>query len=269
MAEQKINTSNQHKVPKLVQLTLPEVEPFNDVISTLTITSSRIEKKIAELFSSIFEDFDGCKIVQNSINEPLKCKLYFKPCMNKGEGLYAVKVRGEDIKNKRHVSSFSAMVNTVNMLAVSKQFELEDMAKEILADFVYASDVKFEDRYNEELNKVVKIRMPKNWNPFLEEVSDVIANKYQTPYLAVNVDLTLLIAKLYGKKDPDEVKALQGRGMLPKDRYQYSVSIVKILNPSMRSYILEIKRMDIKALEELSQSIGYGAVTGSIVMTRA
>ena len=270
MAEQKINLQQQKpNVPKLVQLDLPEQEEFNNVISVLTTPSVKIEKKIAELFSSIFADFDGCKIIQGPINEPLKCKLYFKPCMNKGDGLYAVKVRGEDIKAKKQ-SSFSAMVNTVNMLYNSKQFDLEDIAKEILAGFVYAPDANVVDRYDEELGKVVKVRLPKNWNPYLEEVTDVIANtRFQNPYLVVTVDLTLLISKLFGKKDLEEVKALKPRGITPKDNYQYSVSVVKNLNPSTRSYILEIRRIDIKALEELSQSIGYGAITGSIVMTRA
>ena len=190
--------------------------------------------------------------------------------MNKGEdGLYAVKVRGEGVNNSKQ-SSFSAMVNTVNMLSSSKQFDLENIAKEILASFVYAADSTVVDRYDEELGKVVKVRMPKNWNPYLEEVTDVIANtRFQNPYLAVTVDLTLLVSKLFGKKDPEEVKAFKSRGHLPKDKYQYSVSIVKILNPGTRSYILEVRRIDMKALEELSQSIGYGAVTGSIVMTRA
>ena len=86
--------------------------------------------------------------------------------------------------------------------------------------------------------------------------------------IAMNLDLVPIVAKMFGKKDSDEVRALSDRGIIPKDRYQYAVNIVKVLNPTMRQYILEIRRIDTKALNELGQSIGYGVMTGNIVMTR-
>ena len=262
------NTTN---VQELAQITIGETHTFNNVISTSTLTSESLEGKISELFGSTFDDFEGCKIIQvGAPGQPdsLKCKLYFKPCINKGDdGVYAVKVRGEQIQQKRQ-SSLADMVNTVNMLAKSKQFELEDLAKELLAEFLIIHDAKFVDRYSPELDKVVKVRVPKNWNQYTEEVTDVIANtRFQNPYLVVTLDLVPIVAKMYGRKDPDEVASLNGRG-IPKDRYQYSVNIVKTLNPNLRQYILEIRRIDIKEMNILSQSIGLGIQTGNIVMTR-
>ena len=262
MAEQNTNKN----VPKLVQITLDEHESFNNVITTATVTSTALEKKIAELFSSTFVDFEGCKIMP--VGEQLKCKLYFKPCISKGEGLYAVKVKGENIVQNRKKVNLLDVVNTVNMMSSAKQFELEDIAKEILAEFLIIQDAKFEDRFNEDLGKNVKIRLPKNWNQYTEEITDVVnGTRFQNPYLAVNLDLVPIVAKMYGKKDQAEVDALAGGG-IPKDRYQYAANIVKVLNFNLYQYVLEIKRIDIKEMEKLSQSIGYGMVTGNVVMTR-
>lgn len=268
MAEQVKNTN----VPKLTQVVLDEYESFNNVISTATLSSSTLEKKIAELFGSTFVDFEGCKIVPVGTpnGETLKCKLYFKPCFSKGDGVYAVKVKGEGISNnKGKKSNLLDLVNTVNMLAVSKQFDLEDVAKEILAEFLIIPDANIVDRYNEDIDKIVKVRLPKNWNNYTEEITDTInGTRFQNPYLVVNIDLVPVVAKMYGKKDQGELKAYADRGIVPKDRYQYAVNIVKVLNPTMRQYILEIRRIDIKEMEKLSQSIGYGMVTGNIIMTR-
>lgn len=267
MAEQIKNTN----VPNLAQITLDEHESFNNVISTSTLTSSDLEKTIAELFGSTFVDFEGCKIVPMGVQgqETLKCKLYFKPHMSKGDGLYAVKVRGEAAANPKSKFSLIDVVNTVNMLSTSKQFDLEDLAKELLAEFLIIGDATLVDRYNPELGKVVKVRLPKNWNNYVSEIADTVGNtRFQNPYLVVTLDLIPIVAKLYGKKDPDEVESLSARGIVPKDRYQYAVNIVKVLNPTINSYILEIRRIDIKAMDKLSQSIGYGVMTGNIVMTR-
>ena len=156
------------------------------------------------------------------------------------------------------------------MLATSKQFELEDTAKELLAEFLIISNAKVVDRYDEEKDRIVKVRLPQNWNAFTEEITDTTIpnSRFVNPYLVVTLDLLPIIAKLYGKKDENEVKEFATRGAIPKDRYQYSVSIVKVLNPVMKSFILEIRRIDTKALNELGQSIGYGVMTGNIVMTR-
>lgn len=269
--------TGENSTPKLAQIELTEAVKFNNIIDTATVTSSELEKTIAELFGSTFVDFEGCKIMpvqQQGQPQPetLKCKLYFKPATVKGDGLYAVKVRGEDSvnKGKSKVTDLSVLVNTINMYSKSKQFELEDMAKELLSEFLIIPDAKTVYRYNEELGKEVLVRLPKNWNAFTEEISDTTVNpRFQNPYLAVTLDLLPLVAKLYGKKDPKEVKTLAARGIIPKDRYQYSVSIVKVLNAMTRSYILEIKRIDTKALNDLANSIGYGSVSGgSILMTR-
>lgn len=272
MADQK-NTNANKNVPKLVQVTLDEHESFNNVISTATLSSTVLEKKIAELFGSTFVDFEGCKIVPMGTpgGEVLKCKLYFKPCFTKGDGLYAVKVKGEGIAPRNKKANLLDLVNTVNMLSASKQFDLEDIAKEILAEFLVipTNDANIVDRYNEDLQKVVKVRLPKNWAHYTEEITDVVGNtRFQNPYLVVNIDLVPTVAKMFGKKDSAEMKAFADRGIIPKDRYQYAVNIVKVLNPTMRQYILEVRRIDIKEMETLSQSIGYGMVTGNIIMTR-
>lgn len=271
MANKENNTKN---VPNLVQIEVTEPASFNDVISTATVTSSNLEKKIAELFGSVFQDFEGCKITPVGVQggEVLKCKLYFKPCFSKtDDGLYAVKVKGENINAPRKKSNLFDLVETVNALAISKQFDLEDIAKDMLASFINIApnQAKVEDRYNEDYGKVVKISLPKNWNNFTTEITDTVnGTRFQNPYLVVDLDLIPIIATLYGKKDPEEVEKLAPTGRLPKNRYQYSVNIVKVLNPTMKQYILEIRRMDVKELEALSQNIGYGMVTGSIVMTR-
>lgn len=269
MAEQTKTTN----VPKLAQIELGEELKFNNIISTATVTSSELEKQISELFGSTFVDFEGCKILpvqQAGQPESLKCKLYFKPVTVKGEGVYAVKVRGEEsIKGKGRVTDLATVINTINMYSNSKQFELEDFAKELLAEFLIIQDAKTVNRFNEDLGREVLVRLPKNWNAYTEEVSDVTANpRFQNPYLAVTLDLLPIVAKLYGKKDPEEVKAFSIKRTLPKDRYQYSVSIVKVLNAMVRSYILEIRRIDTKELNVLANSIGYGNVSGNILMTR-
>lgn len=267
MAKHENVNTNKSKVPGLLQAKLVDVQEFNNVISTLTTTSSLLEKTIAEFFAGTFSDFEGCKIVK--IGDFLKCKLYFKPCPAKTEdGLYAVKVRGEDVINKKKFKLVD-MVNTVNKLSLSKQFELEDLAKEVLAEFLIIPDAFIVDRYDPELDKVVKVRLPKNWNMYTEEVTDVINNnRFQNPLLAVTVDLIPIIAKLYGKKDKDELESFSARGIMPKDRYQYTADIVKILDPKYGQFILEIRRIDIKEMNKLSQIIGYGMVHGNIVMTR-
>lgn len=271
--------TGENSTPKLAQIELTEAVKFNNIIDTATVTSSELEKTIAELFGSIFVDFEGCKIElvqQQGQRQPetLKCKLYFKPATVKGDGVYAVKSRGEysSNKGKSKVPNLSDVVNTVNTYSNTKQIELEDMAKELLSEFLIIPipDSKTVYRYNEELRKEVPVRLPKNWNAFTAEVSDPTVNQHlQNPYLVVILDLLPLVAKLYGKKDPKEVKTLAARGIVPKDRYQYSVSIAKVLNAMMRSYILEIKRIDIKALNDLANSIGYGSAPGGgILMTR-
>lgn len=257
-----------NKVPGLMQIKLEKNQEFNNVISTATVTSAGLEKTISELFGGTFDDFEGCKIMPGG--ETLKCKLYFKPCPAKTEeGFYAVKVRGEDVTNRRQKFNLLEVVNTVNMLSTSKQFELEDEAKEILAEFLIIPDAKLEDRYNADLGKVVKVRLPKNWNMYTEEVTDVInGTRFQNPYLVVTLDLTPIVAKLYGKKDQEEVDSLAAKGAIPKDRYQYAVNVVKVQNPTIHQYILEIRRIDINEMNRLGQSIGYGMVQGNIVMTR-
>ena len=46
-------TKNVPNVPKLLQLTMDEKLSFNDIISTATVTSAVLEKKISELFGSV------------------------------------------------------------------------------------------------------------------------------------------------------------------------------------------------------------------------
>lgn len=278
MAEQKLNTrkTEERGVPKLTQVLVEKPLEFNNVISTSTITSAELEKHIADLFGAMFADFEGCKIMPLQTPgqpESLKCKLYFKPVMAKvDDTLYAVKVRGEEVKKQPYKGrglDLSEVVNSINMLATSKQFELEDIAKEALAEFLVIADAKVVDRLNEDLGKVVKVRLPKNWNMYTEEIVDTINNtRFQNPYLVVTLDLLPIVAKLYGKKDYEEEAESRVKGYIPRDRYQYSVTVVKVINPTMRSYILEIRRIDIKELNKLAQSIGYGMVSGSIVMTR-
>lgn len=263
MAKQNETNNN---VPKLVQIKLEKYEDFNSIITTSTERSNALELKISEFFGSTFADFEGCKIMP--VGDKLKCKIYFKPAISKGEGIYAVKVRGEDLATKGRFK-LSDVVNTVNKLSKSKQYELEDLAKEILAEFLIISDATIVDRYNEELDKVVKVRLPRNWDPYTEEITDVnTVNRFQNPYFAVVLDLVPIVAKLYGKKDQAELDTFAGTGALPKDRYQYAVNVVKVLNPTMLQYILEIRRIDIKEMDKLSQSIGYGMIQGNIIMTR-
>lgn len=275
MAEQVKANNNQNNVPMLVKFEVPKTLEFNDVISTATVTSSDLEKEIANFFGSTFVDFEGCKILPAQVPgqpETLQCRLYFKPSKTKGEGLYAVKVRGEELVNPNSKGKnirLSEVVNTINMLSTSKQFELDEIAKEMLSEFLIVTDAKVVDRYDEEFDRVVKVRLPKNWNSYVEEVTDTVGNtRFQNPYLVVTLNLLPIVAKLYGKKDEVEVKTLEPRGITPKDRYQYSVTVVKVLNPLMSSLILEIRRLDTKALNSLAHSIGYGMVTGNIVMTR-
>lgn len=264
MATQKENTN----VPKLVQIKLDKPEEFNNIIATSTVRSTSLEKRISEFFGSAFTDFEGCKIMP--IGETLKCKLYFKPTVNKGEdGIYAVKVRGEDISNRTRNFKLADIVNTVNKFSKAKQFELTDLAKELIAEYLIIPDAVIVDRFNEELNKVVKVRLPRNWDNYTEEITDVNnATRFQNPYYVVIVDLIPIIAKLYGKKDQTEIDTYASRGAIPKDRYQYAVNIVKILNPTMLQYILEIRRIDLKEMDKLTQSIGYGMVQGNVIMTR-
>lgn len=267
MAEQIKN--NKKEVANLVQIKLEEPEQFNNIIATSTVASSGLEKKISELFGSTFSDFEGCKIMP--IGDTLKCKLYFKPVMSKDDGLYAVKVRGEGVVKPNKNIGLTDVVNTVNMLHQAKRFELEDVAKEILAEFLVfgPNNAMLVDRYSPDLDKIVKVRLPKNWNEYTEEITDVVNNtRFQNPYLAITLDLVPIIAKLYGKKDQTEVEKLAGRGM-PKDRYQYAVNVVKVLNPTMLQFILEIRRIDLNEMDRLSQSIGLGVPQGNIVMTRA
>lgn len=270
MAEQTKLTQQIKDIPELVQVDVPEVLPFNEIISTLTLTSSSLEKMISEFFGGIFNDFEGSKIMDGQAG--LKCKLYFKPCMNKGDGVYAVKVRGEDIVNqKQNRYSLTELVNNVNMMSKSKRYDLEDIAKEILAEFILIGprDSKIVKRIDPKTNKEVGVRLPNNWNLFTEEISDKLGTtNYVNPYLAVTIDLLPIIGKFYGRKDPIEVEEFAAKGMIPKDRYQYAVNIVKILNATTRSYVLEIRKIDIKEMDALSRSIGYGNVSGTIVMTR-
>lgn len=258
---------------KFLQLTPIDHVEFNNVIETYTLTSASLERKIAEFFD-VFNDFEGCKIMPVNGAPGLKCKLYFKPCPQKTEdGLYAVKVRGEANNNgtvKQGQVTIFDMVNTVNMLARSKQFELESDAQEFLAEFLVIQDAKFVDRYNEDLGKTVKVRLPKNWNNYTEEISDVVGNtRFQTPYLVVVLDLQLIVAKLFGKKDPVEEKEFAKRNAIPKDKYEYALNIAKVINPQVYSYILEIRRINKPKLQELANEIGYGYNTGgNIIMTR-
>lgn len=257
--------ANKPDVPYLNQMTVEPAE-FDNIISTATKKSEEIEKLISSMFKGAFDDYKGCKIEQ--ISGQLKCKLYFEPTMNKTEdGVYAVKAKGEISKKK--TGGFSDFVNTVNMINTSKQYDLTEEAKELLAEFVVAQDVKIVDRFNPLLNKTVKVRLPKNWNTLTNEVADSIQySRFQQPYLVVYADLTLLVAKIWGKKDAKELKSMEGIG-IPKDRYQYSVNVIRVLDLTLPSYILEVRRIDIKELNKLAQSIGYGNVSsGSIVMTR-
>lgn len=264
-------TTPNTNVPKLCQIEMKEKLPFNDIISVATLTSLDLEKSIAELFGSVFTDFEGCKIVPVQLTQagPLKCKLYFNPVMTKtDDGFYAVKVRGEAIQTKKGKNVLvSEVVSTINMLNTSKQFELNDIAKELLSEFLMISNFKVVDRYDEDNKRIVKVRLPQNWNAYMEEIVDSDKNtRYVRPYLAISLDLLPIISKMYGKKDEEEVKEFATRGATPKDRYQYSVNIARAVN--VNAFILEIKRIDIKAMDDLAHSIGYGTMTGGIVMTR-
>ena len=261
------------QVKSLMTIDVKEHQKFNDVISTATLTSSDLEESVASLVHSVFDDFEGCKIVQDLQSQRLVCKLYFKLAAQKTEeGLYAVKHRGE--LNNRVSSGHNTvadMVNSVNAMAITKNastLQLTDDAKELLAEFLLIpnNNAQFVDRYSNELNKAVKVRLPKNWNLYTEEISEPVMGNFSNAYLVVNVDLTLLVGKLYGKKDEEEVKV---SNTMPKDRYQYAVNIVKVLNVQTKSYILEVRRIDINSMKKLTNRIGYGTIQGGIVMTRA
>lgn len=271
MANKTVTKEATNQVPALAQLTVVEHQEFNNIISTATVKSAELERIISNLFGSAFDDFAGSKIILNpAVQNDLKVKLYFKPVMNKSEdGSYAVKVRGEGVAKPSKKGNLTELVNTINMLATSKQFELSDIAQELLAEFLIISDAKIVDRYDANLGKVVKVRLPKNWNAYTEEVVDPIDNtRYSNPYFAVTLDLLLVVAKLYGKKDEKELKELADKGAIPRDRYQYAVNLTKILNPTSGDYILEIRRIDLKELNKLTQSVGYGSIPGRIPMTR-
>lgn len=269
MAEQIINTTHsrqgKEKLPELVQFELPELLEFNDVIRTLTLTSSDLEKSISDLVGSLFADFEGSKIFDAG-NGNLKCKLYFKPCPNKVEGnIYAVKLRGENFTRKKNPYSLEDMVRTVNMISKDRKLDLEDIAKEILSEFIYTTDVEEVKRYSRELNRPVTVRLVKNWNPYIEEISDPVVpnNRFVNQYLGVTIDLLPVIWKLYGRKDKKD-----SENNIPENRYQYSVNIVKTINVMAKSYVLEIKRIDKFEVNKLARSIGFGQYTGNIIMTR-
>lgn len=262
MAEQK-------NIKKLVQLQVDEVKEFNNVIATRTVRSKVLEEEIAGLFGSIFADFEGCKIgsavdPKNPNNKKLKCRLYFKPETNKDEkSLYAIKVNGENIINKK--GNLYDWVETVNSIKNAKTHELEFIAKEILQEFIFDPTARMEDRCDESGN-TVKVRVITNWKPYVSEIDDAVAGGFLTRYIAVDVDLLPIVAKMHGKKDPKEVKEGAAKGYIPRDKYQYSVTEVRMLSPN--ESILEIRRLDIKEMSNLSKSIGYGMVAGNVVMTR-
>lgn len=267
MAQQE---TKQNNVPTLLQLEVPEPVEFNKTIQTNTLLSKDLEKNISELLMA-FDDYEGCKIVEEGGR--LVCNSYFKPCMNKAEdGSYAVKVRGENVQRPagKGFSPYDLVAN-VNMLSRSKDYELEDSAKELLAEFLLLSnaDAILVDRYNDDLGKVVKVRLPKNWNMYTAEIVDQMQNtNFRTPYLVVKLDLQLLVAKLYGRKDPAEVVEFKKRNAIPKDRYEYYCSIVRKVNAQSLLYILEIKKVDKIEIENLMKQMGIGMVSGNIPMTR-
>lgn len=266
MAEQIKN-----ETPKLAQIELPEVLKFNNVISTLTTTSMELEKTISDLFGKSFEDFEGCKLVSTKVNgrDILKCKLYFRPCHDKKDGgIYAIKTRGESIS--RHANnpySLRTLVETAESQK-QKQFDIEDFAKELLAEFIYVQDAKIVKRYNEDLKKTVDVRLPKNWSPYISEIRDRMMNTVQITYVAITIDVLPVIWKLFGRKDPKEVKALAERNMMAKNRYDYNVRVAKTINIMNELYLLEIQKIDKRELEKISNVLGGGPINGSINMTK-
>lgn len=266
MAEQNQNTNN---LPTVIQIVLEEHAEFNNIISTSTLTTEQLERKISEMFKGTFDDFEGSKIITigpKGQPQALKCKLYFKLDHSNSEGVHAIQLKGSAVNTN---SAWYRKVSQINMASEARQFELTKYGEELLAEFIITNEVKPIKRWDSTLEKEVIVRVPSNWSKYTaEEADNVGPTKFHNPYFSVTVDLIPVISKLYGKKDHDEVDALAARGIIPKDRYQYKVDIVKALDFNMDLYILEIKRIDIKEMDKLSQAIGYGLVTGTIPMTR-
>lgn len=273
-------SNNEKNMNNLKPLTEVEMDTLNfeSIFSTATTTSEVLETHITEFFSTVFTDFEGCKIIPAGQGEnSLKCKLYFRPCPETDKDknkLYAINVPGTFSKTTTTGHRFSDTVKKFNYIRTAKLFELDNTAKEILANYLVLreGEYRFEKRYSKKYNNEVRIKVPNNWNRYFGEESEPVmgGGRYQNMYACVVLDLLPIVSALYGLKDKEKVKLGKEKGFTPKNCYQYSVNLVRVLNPMQNKFVIEIKRLDTELLDKLSKEVGFGLSIqpGNIVMTR-
>ena len=252
----------------LIEHEVDEVK-FNQIITVNTVHSKDFETEVSNFFDAIFDDFEGCKTFYEQ--GKIRLEAYFKPVLTKqADGNYAIAVQNEQVNRPTGKRGVTALVDTINRQRTSKLYDLTEYAKENFLSFIRVDQnmAKTEYRYSKKLDKEVTVAVPKNWNQYFGVKSIPVNGPYRNDLIVVYLDIIKVISVIYGVKDKAEVAKMKSVGGVPKNKYQYECAIGRIINAQSSEYIMEIKRIDIGAVNELTNRLGYNVVNNSILMTR-
>ena len=225
-----------------------EVEPgeFGGTMKTELTTTNNLTKVIYDLFSGVNNDFEGCALDVNPMNNQLQLTLYFKekpvnPNKLKNLVNIANNVAGRNAKPMDRITS-------MNIRQQNRVYELSEETKEMLEEFIDAPVQKDGSR---------KI----NWRQVAFEKTE--RNQYagNSIYVAVTgLNLNRVLKKMYGGKNEDG------------DRVDYNTTIIAPITNNFSSqtqnFLISIIQLNDKAVQNLCKEIGFATNQSSIPMFR-
>ena len=176
---------------------------FNANIETLATTSHELARSInREMFSGVFDDYEGCFITPNMSQHAMSIELFFKPSsiVSRSTGkisALALLIDPQERKanGNRNRAGYDS-IEKFNLLKKNKLYKLTDDAKELLSTIM--------PKYL--LNR--NTSQP-NWDKCVFEIvqqANVMNGRDVVRVKIINIDLNSILKLMYGEKAPDGSK---------------------------------------------------------------
>lgn len=213
-----------------------DIEPikFDPNIESCFMNTVEISELIDEVFSGIFKDYAGCKILLNDGKDPvvfndipygaLYVSIYFKPNAGNGQ-VVAIKSRSIGRGNSRYESLMRMSGNSSG-----RMYEVEPETYEVLEEFRFRTGRKT------------------NWNMLTSETLTTFG--YSMNY---NQEVVVRVAGLSLEQILNRIYGTEENGK--KFQYQ-AVPVQFVANYTNSEYLVQITKLDIHKLNDLRRSIG-------------
>lgn len=222
---------------------------FEEIISKMTTTTTKLSMQINEVLHDLFSDYYGCEIIPNQMGS-LDVTLIFKAIpVTEGDDKRAFLPISAQ-KDQTNNQTLNRML-TINAMNASRHrtMEITPYGMEMLYD-IMTRDVK----------KKVNIKNVDTFQKYTGEVAEqtglysTVNNIYCT---MTGIDLYRILDVVFGQKD--------SKG----SRYIYKANPIRPVNVyagtgGQRNWIVEIERMTVDAFNKLSAEIGMTPVPGAI-----